>query len=58
MTKSLEDDRFKGVTREAIKRTVWARSTQLTITGYSPLELPLVEDHLIFLTLRQLTQLN
>ena len=39
MTKSLEDDRFKGVTsREAIKRTVWARNTQLTISGYSPLE--------------------
>ena len=40
MTKSLEDDRFKGVTiREAIKRTVWARNTQLTIRGYSPLEI-------------------
>ena len=40
MTKSLEDDRFKGVTiREAIKRTVWARNTQLTISGYSPLEI-------------------
>ena len=40
MTKSLEDDRFKGDTiREAIKRTVWARNTQLTISGYSPLEI-------------------
>ena len=40
MTKSLEDDRFKEVTiREAIKRTVWARNTQLTISGYSPLEI-------------------
>ena len=40
MTKSLEDDRFKGVTiREAIKRTVWARNTQLTTSGYSPLEI-------------------
>ena len=40
MTKSLEDDRFKGVTnREAIKRTVWARDTQLTISGYAPLEI-------------------
>ena len=40
MTKSLEDDRFKGVTiREAIKRTAWARNTQLTISGYSPLEI-------------------
>ena len=40
MTKSLEDDRFKGVTiREAIKRTVWARNTQLTIRGYSLLEI-------------------
>ena len=40
MTKSLEDDRFKGVTiREAIKRTVWARNAQLTISGYCPLEI-------------------
>jgi len=36
----IEDDRFKGVTvREAIKRTVWASNTQLTISGYSPLEI-------------------
>lgn len=40
MTKDLEDDRFKGVTvREAVTKTVWARSTQLTISGYSPLEI-------------------
>ena len=40
MTKSLEDDRFKGVTiREAIKRTVWARNAQLTISGYCPVEI-------------------
>ena len=40
MTKSLEDDRFKGVTtREAVKRTVWARNPQLTVSGYSPLEI-------------------
>ena len=40
MTKSLEDDRFKGITvREAVKKTVWARNTQLTISGYSPLEI-------------------
>ena len=39
MTKSLEDERFSGVTiREAVKRTVWARNTQLTIRGYSPLD--------------------
>ena len=39
MSKNLEDDRFRGVTiREAVKRTVWARSTQLTASGYSPLE--------------------
>ena len=40
MTKSLEeDDRFNGVTiRQAVKMTVWARNTQLTISGYSPLE--------------------
>ena len=39
MSKNLEDDRFKGVTgREAVKRTVWARNTQLTVSGYSPLE--------------------
>ena len=42
MTKSLEeDDRFNGVTiRQAVKMTVWARNTQLTISGYSPLEVP------------------
>ena len=40
MSKSLEDVRFKGVIlREAIKRTVWARNTQLTVNGYSPLEI-------------------
>jgi len=40
MSKKLEDDRFRGVTvREAVKRTVWARSTQLTVSGYSPLEI-------------------
>eukprot|EP00435_Cladocopium_sp_Y103_P060445 s116_g22.t1 len=32
MAKSLEDDRCKNITiREAVKRTVWARNTQLTI---------------------------
>ena len=31
MSKILEDDRFRGVTvREAVRRTVWARNTQLT----------------------------
>ena len=40
MSKGLGDDRFKGVTtREAVKRTVWARNTQLTVSGYSPLEI-------------------
>ena len=40
MSKSLEDDRFKGVTvGEAVKRTVWARSTQVTVSGCSPLEI-------------------
>ena len=40
MSKSLEDDRFKGVTvREAVTGTVWARNTQLTVSGYSPLEI-------------------
>ena len=40
LTKSLEgDERFNGVTiRQAVKMTVWARNTQLTISGYSPLE--------------------
>ena len=40
MTKSLEgDERFNGVTiRQAVKMTVWARITQVTISGYSPLE--------------------
>ena len=40
MTKSLEDERFRGITvREAVKRTVWARNIQLTISGYPPLEI-------------------
>ena len=40
MSKILEDDRFRGVTvREAVRRTVWARNTQLTVSGYSPLEI-------------------
>ena len=40
MSKNLEDDRFRGVTvREAVKRTVWARNTQLTASGYSLLEI-------------------
>ena len=40
MPKNLENDRFRGVTvREAVKRAVWARSTQLTVSGYSPLEI-------------------
>ena len=40
MAKSLEDERFREVTiREAVKRTVWARNAQLTISGYSPLEI-------------------
>ena len=40
MSQNLEDDRFKGITiREAVKRTVWARNTQLTVSGYSPLEI-------------------
>ena len=48
MSKNLEDDRFRGVTiREAVKRTVWARSTQLTASGYSPLETATVDDHQI-----------
>ena len=40
MTTSLEgNERFNGVTkRQAVKMTVWARTTQLTISGSSPLE--------------------
>ena len=40
MTKTLEgDERFNGVTLgQAVKMTVWARNAQLTISGYSPLE--------------------
>ena len=40
MTKSLEgDERFNGVNiRQAVKMTVWARNTQPTISGCSPLE--------------------
>ena len=38
---SLEgDERFNGVAiRQAVKMTVWARNAQLTISGYSPLEI-------------------
>ena len=40
MSKNLEDDRFRGVTiRESGKPTVWARNTQLPVSGYSPLEI-------------------
>ena len=40
MPKNLEDDSFKGVTiREAVYHTVWARSTPLTASGCSPLEI-------------------
>ena len=41
MAMSLEgDERFYGVTiRQAVKMTVWARNAQLTISGYSPLEI-------------------
>ena len=41
MATSVEgDDRFNGVTiQQAVKMTVWARNTQLTISGYSPLEI-------------------
>ena len=55
MAKSLEDDRFKGVTiREAVKRTVWARNTQLTMSVVTHLwKLPLVEDLLIFLDIEK-----
>ena len=39
MNTSLEGERFNGVTiRQAVKMTVWARNTQLTISGNSPLE--------------------
>ena len=40
MSKNLEDDRFRGViVREAVKHTVWARNTKLTVGGDSPLEI-------------------
>ena len=40
MSKNLEEDRFRGVTvREAVERAVWARNTQLAVSGYSPLEI-------------------
>ena len=41
MAMSVEgDERFNGVTiRQAVKMTAWARNTQLTISGYSPLEI-------------------
>ena len=40
MAMSLEGERLNGVTiRQAVKMTAWARNTQLTISGYSPLEI-------------------
>ena len=41
MATSLEGgERFNGVTiRQAVKMTVWAQKTQLTISGFSPLEI-------------------
>ena len=39
MTTSLEGERFNGVTiRQAVTMTVWARNTQLVISGYSHVE--------------------
>jgi len=39
MTTALEDERFNGVTiRHAVKMTAWARNTELTISGCSPID--------------------
>ena len=56
MATSLEgDDRFNGFTiQQAVKMTVWARKTQLTISGFSPLEI--ATDLLICLMLKQQVQ--
>ena len=56
MATSLEgDDRFNGFTiQQAVKMTVWARNTQLTISGFSPLEI--ATDLLICLMLKQQVQ--
>ena len=59
MSKNLEDDRFKGNTiREAVKRTVWAINTQLTVSAYSPLEIATGRHHKIFWILKLLILLN
>ena len=41
MAKSLEDKGFvdKVTVRQAVKKVVWARNCQLTVSGYSPLEI-------------------
>ena len=40
MKVDLDDPRFRGVTvREVVKKVVWARNCQLTISGYSPIEI-------------------
>ena len=56
MDKSLEDEGFvdKVTVRQAVKNVVWARNCQLTVSGYSPLEIatgrrPAVVKKLTFL---------
>ena len=40
MKVDLDDPRIRGVTvREVVKKVVWARNCQLTISGYSPIEI-------------------
>ena len=41
MAKSLEDEGYvdKVTVRQAVKKVVWARNCQLTVSGYSPLEI-------------------
>ena len=41
VAKSLEDEVYidKVIVRQAVKKVVWARNCQLTVSGYSPLEI-------------------
>ena len=41
MAKSLEDEGYvdKVTVRQAVKKVVWARNCQLTVSGYSPLKI-------------------
>ena len=59
MSKKLENDRFTGVTvREAVKRTVWARTLNSLLAVTHRWKLPLAAGHQIFWILKLLILLN